>query len=114
MKYEIELIAKKIDKVEDRMKQSCVMHLRPDLGNRNINSYVESLVEIQKQHDHQRFFFCDADADKVLLYDRCINISVHISVHVIFTGQTNANRIKTNNLNKKGSGKSAEVGPSTL
>jgi hypothetical protein len=59
-------------------------------------------------------FFCDADADKVLLYDRCINISVHISVHVIFTGQTNANRIKTNNLNKKGSGKSAEVGPSTL
>ena len=110
MNCEIELISKKIDKVEDRMKQSCVMHLQPDLGNRNINSYVESLVEIQKQHDHQKFF-----VTQMLI--RCsftTGVSTSVFTSVDFTGQTNANRIKTNNLNTKGSGKSAEVGPSTL
>ena len=83
MKYEIELIAKKIDKVEDRMKQSCVMHLRPDLGNRNINSYVESLVEIQKQHDHQRFFFVTQMLIRCY-YTTGVSTSVFTSVFMLF------------------------------
>ena len=83
MKYEIELISKKIDKVEDRMKQSCVMHLRPDLGNRNINSYVESLVEIQKQHDHQMFFFVTQMLIRCY-YTTGVSTSVFTSVFMLF------------------------------